>query len=53
MPPEGKTDGGATDDVMLEIVDVGGADMGFMYLSLRKLGGYSPSSPPTTGGPAY
>ena len=25
--------------------------LGFMYLNLRKLGGYSPSSPPSSGGP--
>ena len=51
VPPEGKNDWGASDDIILECVDVGGANMGFMYLNLKKLGGYSPSSPPSLGGP--
>ena len=40
--------GGASDDIILECVDVGCANTGFMYLNLRKLGGFSPSS---SGGP--
>ena len=37
MPPVGKS-GGASDDITIENVDVGEANMGFMYLNLRKLG---------------
>ena len=41
--PEVKSIGGATNDIILEIVDVGVANMGFMNLSLRNL--------PSSGGP--
>ena len=41
--PKGKTHWGATNDIILEIVDVGVANMGFMNLSLRNL--------PSSGGP--
>ena len=46
-----KTIGEASDDVVLERIDVGGANVSFMYLNLRKLGGYSPSSLPSSDGP--
>ena len=39
VPPVGKNDWGANNDIILEHVDLGGANMSIKYLNLRKLGG--------------
>ena len=45
MPPEGKNDWGDSDDIILERVDFGGANIGFMYLTLNGPGGLNQDAP--------